>query len=218
MGRLIKLSTINGLLAVGGACLSLVVNGKFTAENAIQLTLLLAGLFLGAALFTAALVWWSDSRPKGADGKPADLPENTRAAMAVGGTLFFVALAYVFGSLLQTTPHATFTLSLRAVGFGLLATLPMLLILLGLEVLPFEAVKTFRDKQIRFFADMGFAFTPLRILLLSLGAGIGEELLFRGVFQAWLETKVPLVLAILLPAIVFGLLHSANRAYNGDRR
>jgi uncharacterized protein len=44
-------------------------------------------------------------------------------------------------------------------------------------------------------------------------AGLGEELLFRGFLQTWLNSQVAIVWAILLASIIFGLLHYLSHAY-----
>lgn len=44
-------------------------------------------------------------------------------------------------------------------------------------------------------------------------AGIGEELLFRGFLQTWLNSHIPIVWAILLASLIFGLLHYLSHAY-----
>jgi len=47
---------------------------------------------------------------------------------------------------------------------------------------------------------------------LALTAGIGEELVFRGVLQTWLS-PAGLVAALVLPNVLFGLLHYVNATY-----
>lgn len=50
-------------------------------------------------------------------------------------------------------------------------------------------------------------------LPLSLLAGVGEELLFRGVIQIVLTDWLNAPIAILLTALLFGLAHAISRAY-----
>jgi membrane protease YdiL (CAAX protease family) len=54
------------------------------------------------------------------------------------------------------------------------------------------------------FANM----TPYHALLISLAAGFGEELTYRGVLQGWLSRRLPVGLALVVQALVFGLAHS----------
>jgi len=51
------------------------------------------------------------------------------------------------------------------------------------------------------------------LLLLSVLAGVAEELLFRGFLQQWLAGRVNLHVAILGTAILFGLAHAVSRSY-----
>jgi membrane protease YdiL (CAAX protease family) len=54
------------------------------------------------------------------------------------------------------------------------------------------------------FANM----TPYHALLISLAAGFGEELAYRGLLMGWLSRRVPMAGAILVQSAVFGLAHS----------
>lgn len=50
------------------------------------------------------------------------------------------------------------------------------------------------------------------ILVLSVAAGVFEELLFRGVLQSWLSQSLHYSIGIGLSAIIFGLLHFGSTA------
>ena len=88
---------------------------------------------------------------------------------------------------------------------------------------PFQAVRRVLDDLI---VPMFRNCTWLELAAISLLAGLGEELLFRGVFQAamvqWTGDFLPhshaaaMVgdwIAIISVAIVFGLLHALNASY-----
>ncbi|HEV7365499.1 MAG TPA: CPBP family intramembrane glutamic endopeptidase [Gemmatimonadales bacterium] len=51
------------------------------------------------------------------------------------------------------------------------------------------------------------------LALLALAAGVGEEILFRGVVQTGLARAVPAWLALIAASLTFGLVHCASRAY-----
>lgn len=51
------------------------------------------------------------------------------------------------------------------------------------------------------------------IIAVSLFAGFGEELLFRGVIQAGLENLIGAAAGLLLASLIFGLLHAITPAY-----
>ena len=151
--------------------------------------------------------------------EPLDDPSNQaeqeaiKAYSAIAGSLVFVILAFSISIFTKVDPLGTFSVSVKALALGLLAVLPMLGVLVALEVIKHPVVLAFRERQIVFFSQIGFRFTPLRIILMSLGAGIGEELLFRGALQAWLDQSIPTLVAIAIPSLIFGLLHNANRIY-----
>jgi len=55
--------------------------------------------------------------------------------------------------------------------------------------------------------------TWLQIVLLSISAGVGEELLFRGLLQTWLISVTNPWWGIVAASLVFGLMHYLNAAY-----
>lgn len=54
------------------------------------------------------------------------------------------------------------------------------------------------------FANM----TPYHAITISLAAGFGEELVYRGLLQTGLSRRMPMAVAILVQALVFGFAHS----------
>ena len=55
--------------------------------------------------------------------------------------------------------------------------------------------------------------TWLQILTLSLLAGFGEELLFRGFAQSWMASAIGPMFAIVFTSIIFALLHAMSLFY-----
>jgi membrane protease YdiL (CAAX protease family) len=51
------------------------------------------------------------------------------------------------------------------------------------------------------------------IVLLAVLAGVGEELLFRGVIQVWLAERTPLWLAVAAASLLFGVGHWLSASY-----
>ena len=56
-------------------------------------------------------------------------------------------------------------------------------------------------------------FTWPMIILVSIMAGVSEELLFRGVIQNWLMSFTSPWVAIVLSSLLFALMHFYNRLY-----
>ncbi|BBM04050.1 CPBP family intramembrane glutamic endopeptidase [Microbulbifer sp. GL-2] len=55
--------------------------------------------------------------------------------------------------------------------------------------------------------------SSVQIVLLSIAAGVCEELLFRGFLQAWLSEKSSPLLGLLGASLVFGFMHWASFTY-----
>ena len=107
------------------------------------------------------------------------------------------------------------------VAFGLLATIPMLLSIVLTAMVPWRPLVELRElvqtKLAPFFRGM----PSWALLLIAMGAGFGEEWLFRGFgIQGivWLlpDTWSPEVVkwtAILIVALVFGAMHALTPMY-----
>lgn len=61
--------------------------------------------------------------------------------------------------------------------------------------------------------DFASSYSPVVLILLSLLAGIGEELLFRGAIQGWLMAHTDPVTAVLAASVMFGLVHYISFTY-----
>jgi len=131
----------------------------------------------------------------------------------LGCTLFLGAAAYGLSLLLHTPLAPQIMFSGNDIAWGVIATLPPAFFLFWFSRTSIPALVSFRQSQIAFFAGIGFEFTPLRIVLMAIGAGVSEELLFRGVLQTWLADHGPLVAAIIVSNVVFGLLHFRTALY-----
>ncbi|OAB58111.1 hypothetical protein AY599_07275 [Leptolyngbya valderiana BDU 20041] len=121
-----------------------------------------------------------------------------------------LALAWGFGvSILAAFAGAW----LQGLIWGVLATGPMLLMVVGFERSQagwvVELKRFVEGKLVPLFAGIG----PVGIFLVALSAGIFEELLFRAVIQQGLETSFGLWPALLLASLLFGLAHAMTRAY-----
>lgn len=131
----------------------------------------------------------------------------------MAGTALLGVAAVILSFLVNTPLSAQFTLNANDFFIGVIATLPLVVFLWWFSNTSIPYLVEFRNSQIKFFAKLDFEFTPARIALMALGAGLSEELLFRGVFQSGLEKFLPVIAAILLSNIVFGLLHMRTALY-----
>ena len=142
---------------------------------------------------------------------PAD--ESRAFAAVMGGMAIMLAAAFGFSLLFETPLGLQIRLDAEGAFIGVAATLPLVAFLAWFMQSKDPDIAAFRVSQIEFFSQIGFTFTPSRILLMSLGAGVAEEALFRGVFQTFADRNLPVAAAIVLPNILFGLLHARTAMY-----
>ena len=107
--------------------------------------------------------------------------------------------------------------TILAVGIGLLATAPMLVVFVAIRRWTWGPVRRLCQlvdgRLMPLFADASL----LGLLLLSLAAGFGEEMLFRGVLQdwftGWLGGDFGIWGSLLLVSVFFGCCHWLNTTY-----
>ena len=110
-------------------------------------------------------------------------------------------------------PFEHFRLDARAAGYGVAATLPLLGLLrwcLRTEWVPVRRLVNLVEGHL---APYLAGASPGGIVLVSLMAGIGEEVLFRGVIQAGLADRLPAWLAVGIAAVLFGVAHWLTVSY-----
>ncbi len=171
------------------------------SEFLIFLLLVVVCALLGGVFATSAVKIW------GLKGDPATL------VAGAGGQLGMVAGIAIFASYSpqyrrQAQPRAGAIIGSGFVTFAiswpiLVATAKAWETLLGLFGLPAE-----RQDLIRMFAEAKSPglFIGL-IVLATVFAPIGEEMVFRAGMFRFLRTRAPRMLALLLPAILFASLH-----------
>ena len=95
---------------------------------------------------------------------------------------------------------------------GLLITLPMFALLYLERRSSFICLRDLWDLSGELLGPIVARVTIAELVVVSLFAGIGEELLFRGFLQSWLGGH-GLLLALILPNVLFGLLHWISPGY-----
>lgn len=156
----------------------------------------------------------ADDSPLDDEGGPFEGMDPGRAvilAALVEGSLAPVAL--VLGALVRQSPLETFAWSGHDALIGAAATLPMLAMLAVVvrwPVGPLGRIRRFFDTQIRPLLQS----RPWHDLaLVSLAAGVGEEMMFRGVVQGWLGRSLGDAAGLALTSALFGLLHPITPTY-----
>ena len=108
----------------------------------------------------------------------------------------------------------------KSVGYGTLMTIPLGVLAWALDLIE-ERVPALKDVTIAtqrsVLALMGSTFKPklglFVAILLGTAAGLGEEMLFRGVLQFELIGRIGIVIGVGLSSVVFGLLHAVTPLY-----
>lgn len=124
-----------------------------------------------------------------------------------------VLLAWLGGLGLDLSPFRGLGSSWNSVALGIAASLPILAGVVGVRISrwgPLVRLREILDERvIPLFAHC----TVIDLALISALAGLGEEALFRGLLQAWLEPGLGPGGAILLAGVLFGLAHPLSTGY-----
>ncbi len=142
---------------------------------------------------------------------PEPTPVSLSATLGLQGGIVLLALVLdmVFG--LRMLDDLTFSLS--ALNWGLAATLPLLVAVWLLGTMNWRWVAELQQFMVEIIVPL-FRNAPVGILfVVSLLAGVGEEMLFRGVIQGGLDGVIGNGLALVVASVVFGAMHALSRAY-----
>ncbi len=145
------------------------------------------------------------------DQLPKTRAEVITVSILVEGGL--VLGAYPLGWLLGIHPLSNFVINWHDSWVGMVATLPLLPIFLIMihGSIPFLGkLKTISKDTIR---PMMRRCTIPDLLGISLLAGVGEEMVFRGVLQTWLAQDSPPWAAVMAAGLSFGMMHSMSKSY-----
>jgi membrane protease YdiL (CAAX protease family) len=131
--------------------------------------------------------------------------------VAFEGGLALIAL--VLGWLLGQPPLQKILWNGRDAIWGLAACLPMLtgfILCVRWPVGPLARIKQISEEFIReWFAPC----TLFELGMISLVAGIGEEMLFRGVIQDAVSAWINPLVGVTLASLLFGLMHPITSVY-----
>jgi membrane protease YdiL (CAAX protease family) len=138
-------------------------------------------------------------------------PAIVRTALWFEGGLGL--LAWLVGWWLGFPPLASFHWDSRSALVGLAACAPMLLFFWLCERWPVGPLVRLRDFSDQVIRPLFVGCTVPELALIALSAGVGEEMLFRGLLQTALTYWLGLVPGIALAALLFGLLHMLTLTY-----
>ncbi len=136
------------------------------------------------------------------------------AALFEGG---LAVLAACIGWASDRPPLLTFRFNIVDLLWGISATLPPLSLLWLCIKAPWRPLAKIMQVLDQTFVPLFRQCRILELAVIALLAGLGEEMLFRGIVQAWVADKVGgsygVALGLVVSAAIFGLLHSVTLAY-----
>jgi membrane protease YdiL (CAAX protease family) len=146
----------------------------------------------------------------------SDAPEAARGAIVrlailVEGGL--ILLAVLLGRVLHRDPLEGFAWSLRDAGLGVAVTLPLAAVFLAIVWWPVGPLRSVHRFSVEVLCPLLAPCTVVDLVGIACLAGLGEEMLFRGVLQGSLEEHFGFGPALVSASILFGVLHAVTPAY-----
>ena len=143
---------------------------------------------------------------------------NTNFAVTTG--LFeggLAVLAVSLGWALGRPPMESFHFSAIDLGCGIIATVPLLAVLWISAKVPWRPFARIMQVLDETFIPLFRQCRMLELAVIALVAGLGEEMLFRGIVQSWVADKVGgphgVGIGLAVAAAIFGLLHCVTPTY-----
>jgi membrane protease YdiL (CAAX protease family) len=142
-------------------------------------------------------------------------PNGFAMAVVVEGGLAVAAviLAWVFGVQLREQIPQSAPQVAAAVARGVLVTLPMLAAFYWLVRSSMKAAQDLRQLVEWLISQMFPTANTAQFAMVAVLAGVGEELLFRGVIQTLLTEWTSPIVGLALCSLLFGLAHALSKLY-----
>ncbi len=122
-------------------------------------------------------------------------------------------IAVVLGWFVDVIPYQHLYFDNNAISIGILGTLPLFLIFAALYSHPIAGFDEIKKTLLETLGDHLAQLRWYHMLALAAAAGVGEELLFRGTIQPWLENLGGYQFGLLASNVIFGLVHAITRMY-----
>jgi membrane protease YdiL (CAAX protease family) len=154
----------------------------------------------------------------------SELPFDGRYAFEILFYQSLIIVVSVAAAIFLNTPNfglgENICLDVASVKFGAIAVVPLILLAIGLDLIEkyvpaLQDVTTATQRSVlNLFGSNWKPFTALLVALAAgIVAGIGEEMLFRGIIQTWLSARWGVFMSISLSSLVFGALHAVTPMY-----
>ena len=146
----------------------------------------------------------------------------TAIALAFEGGLGLLALIVCWLMGRWPLPGVEFTtaqwpVQARAILWGVVATVPMLAAMWSVDRFPIGPLNQLKTDFERRIAPLFAGCSIVQLVLISVCAGVGEEMLFRGLIQAgldeWISGPAGPWIALGVASLLFGLAHMVSVTY-----
>jgi membrane protease YdiL (CAAX protease family) len=122
-------------------------------------------------------------------------------------------LSLVLGWWLGHAPLALFAWDVRPALWGALVSVPLVALFIAILRWPIGPLRKIASFTVDEFVPMLAGSTWSDIALVALSAGVGEEMLFRGVIQCALQGWLGTGPGLTFSSVLFGLLHPISIPY-----
>ena len=157
--------------------------------------------------------WANVNNPTGGDSTEETDPGSADRLPFAVWVLIEAALApfsLVLGVALGQNPLADFGWDGGAVVLGLIAAVPMIAAAFWMPSGPMRRIRAYLRREL---APVLRGCEWPDLALISVAAGVGEEMLFRGVIQGTMTRSIGPLASVLAAGAVFGLLHAVSTDY-----
>ncbi|QDV36824.1 CPBP family intramembrane glutamic endopeptidase [Tautonia plasticadhaerens] len=140
-------------------------------------------------------------------------PRDGFLAAALAFELGLAGVAWLVGRPLGIDPLRDFDPTGRGLATGILATAPLVLLLVLCDRDSFRPMRRIREILGEVILPFLRGRPAFQLAALAAAAGIGEETLFRGLIQAGTADRLGPASGLILASVTFGLVHALTPAY-----
>lgn len=123
-----------------------------------------------------------------------------------------LATAFLLGWLMSFSPTQDLSWNPTDLGLGLLATVPLLLVLLAMFILPGSGIQGIREFMRDTLGPLLARCRVIDLFFLAVLAGLCEEVLFRGFLFGWIS-QYNRTFAVMICNLIFGMAHCVTPLY-----
>jgi membrane protease YdiL (CAAX protease family) len=142
----------------------------------------------------------------------AHIERDTLLKTSLVVTLISVIAAWGGAALTGVALHQQAQPTLDAALMGLVVAVPPLVVFLILRQVKWTPIRRLFEIVEELLGPAISQSTRMELLAIAVGAGVSEELLFRGLIPGWLTSFGPIAV-LVVPNLLFGLLHAVTPTY-----